>query len=601
MWEQPGRWLLLAVWFGSLAGLAEVLVLAVKKYSLHYHFLHQPLEVVWMAPLANAAFYAIPGFALFLIAWRWPRLVTLRRAALPFTFLGFFGLLMTLPFRLSEWAAALLAAGLAVQTAHVIAAHPQRFRALVRRTLAWMVALIVGLGLGLQGWQALTERRALATLPPASPNAPNVLLIVLDTVRAQSLSLYGYARPTTPQLERLARSGVRFERAIAPAPWTLPSHASMFTGYFPSALSVDWQIPLDATHPTLAEVLRAHGYHTAGFVANMIYCSVESGLNRGFIRYEDYPVLPGEILVSSSLGRRLVQNKKFRRIVNYMEEHRKSAADVNRSFLRWLSRHDRRPFFAFLNYMDAHDPYRPPKPFDRMFGPKKWRGAARQAWPQTGVPPEIQARLDAYESSIAYLDQQVVLLVAELQQRGVLENTLVIITSDHGEEFREHEMKSHGNSLYLTALHVPLLIIFPHRVPEGWSVREPVSLRDLPATVLDLLQLEGGTQFPGRSLVRLWDRTRGPGRPSTDPILSEVTRRYGEPIWYPVSSGDLKSLVVGRYHYIVITRVRDMREEEELYDVERDPFELSDLARAEGGRRDLAGFRNSLWAVLAGR
>ena len=601
MGEQPPKLLLLSVWFGLLAGLAEVLAFALKKFFLHHQFLGKPLQVVWMAPLANAVLYAIPGLVLFLIARRWPRRVTVRVAALIFAFLGFFGLLLVLPLRVSEGAAALLAAGLAVQSARFVAAHPQGVHALVRRTTAWLVALVVGLGLGLQAWQAVAERRALATLPPGSPTASNVLLIVLDTVRAQSLSLYGYARPTTPQLQRLAGVGVRFDRAIATAPWTLTSHGSMFTGHFPSAMSADWQIPLDSTHPTLAEVLRAHGYQTAGFVANILYCTIETGLSRGFIRYEDYLLSPGQIINSSSLVNSMAKNETLQRIVHYNQLlGRKSAAEVNSSFLRWLSRHDRRPFFAFLNYFDAHGPYLPPIPFDTKFGPNERREALPRPSQRVVYPPEIQSELDAYEGSIAYLDHHVGLLFDELQRRGALENTLVIITSDHGEEFNEHGVMGHNSTVYMPALRVPLLIIFPSRVPAGKSVSALVSLRDLPATVMDLLHLKGGTQFPGSSLARFWDGNRDPGGPVSDPILSELTGKVSRGLVSKEVPAKIKSLVVGRYHYIFTAW--DMGEEEELYDFEQDPFELSDFAaRSEEGRRALEGFRTSLRAILAQR
>ena len=123
-------------------------------------------------------------------------------------------------------------------------------------------------------------------MPP--PDAPNVLLIVLDTVRADHLSLYGYRRPTSPTLERLARRGVRFDEARATAPWTLPSHASLFTGRWPHELGVKWLTPWRGNDPTLAEYLGSRGYATAGFVANTLYCSYDSGLGRGFTRYDDY-------------------------------------------------------------------------------------------------------------------------------------------------------------------------------------------------------------------------------------------------------------------------------------------------------------------------
>ena len=600
--RQPAGLLLLAAWFGLLTGLGEVCLLAVKKFFLHRIIRLSP-HVAWMAPVADLVFFAGFGLIFCLMARPWPRLVSLRMAAWAFAFLGFLSLLLMYD-PLHLYAKLLLAAGLAVQTARLLAAHPQGFQALVRRTMGWMVALVVGLAAGVYGWQGLAERRALATLPSASPVAPNVLLIVLDTVRAQSLSLYGYARPTTPQLERLAKTGVRFERALSTAPWTLPSHASMFTGRFPHELSADWRIPLDATYPTLAEVLSARGYLTAGFVANMEYCTYEHGLHRGFVHYEDYLVSPEEIVLSSSLGRTIANSHRLRPIVGYYDIlGRKTAATLNRDFLRWLSRQDRRPFFAFLNYYDAHEPYLPPEPFNLKFGPttprkdfliRLWMHEGARSEKENMSPQEIQAELDAYEGAIAYLDQQLGLLFDELQAWGVLENTLVIITSDHGEEFSEHGLFTHGNGLYLTALHVPLVISFPSRVPAGKSVREAVSLHDVPATVIELLRLEDEARFPGTSLARYWDDARDSDSRVTNPLLSEVNLDSSAAKWYSVAKGDMKSLIVNPYHYI---KNGDGREE--LYNFENDPLEQRDLAYSEEGRRMLEQLRTSLETILA--
>src|SRR5262249_37940885 len=154
------------------------------------------------------------------------------------------------------------------------------------------------------------EWQAHDRLPPAPRGAPNVLLITLDTVRAKNLSLYGYGRHTAPQLERWAKRGGTFDRALATAPWTLPSHASMFTRRHPHPprrprppRSAGWPTPLDSPSPPLAEVLASHGYATAGFVANRYYAGFDSGLGRGFARYEDYRLTPGEFVNTSTLAK----------------------------------------------------------------------------------------------------------------------------------------------------------------------------------------------------------------------------------------------------------------------------------------------------------
>ena len=212
--------------------------------------------------------------------------------------------------------------------------------------------------------------------PPAG--AQNVLLIVWDTVRIDNLSLHGYPRKTSPNLERLAAGACGSTQAFATAPWTLPSHSSLFTARWPHELSAGWLSPLDATHTTLAEYLAAHGYDTAGFVANLDYCSRETGVSRGFAHYEDYPDRAVGCLQSlyRALGNRLdlltpasVLNRLLKKylgdavdVIPHSNEHAKNAATVDRAFLAWLSwqRKRDRPFFAFLNFNDAHSPYEVP-------------------------------------------------------------------------------------------------------------------------------------------------------------------------------------------------------------------------------------------------
>jgi arylsulfatase A-like enzyme len=485
--------------------------------------------------------------------------------------------------RLHKLAVLLLAAGFAVQTARLVATHAHFFRSVVSRTTKWVVALLVGVTASAHVWQILGERNALARLPLAPPNAPNVLLIVLDTVRAQSLSLYNYARPTTPQLEQLATTGVTFERALSTAPWTLPAHASMFTGRFPHELSADWLMPLEVTSPTLAEVFNEHGYVTAGFVANLIYGKKETGLARGFVHYKDFPTSIGMVVESSWLTSGIRRSILWIIGIPWDPAYRKNAAQVNEEFLRWLSRKNQRPFFVFLNYFDAHLPYVPPKPFDAKF---ELEGAqTHRSLQQERSPRAIQARLDAYEGAIAYLDHHFGLLINELRKRELLENTLIIITSDHGELIGEHGLFEHGNSLYRPLLHIPLLISFPRRVPHGIRVREPVVLRDLPTTVADLVGFHGEPRFPGNSLARYWSNVPAPDTPIT-PLLSEVSKAVRGKEEWPASKGDMKSLVVEGMHYIKHSDGR-----EELYDFENDVREERDLATSEEGHRLLGQIR----------
>jgi arylsulfatase A-like enzyme len=593
--QESGKLLVIAVWFGLLTGLAEASLLTIARHFLNRYISYVGRDFVWMAPLAELFFFAFAAVILLLPAFLWSRLIIPRVAIFIFAFLAFINILLIYQ-RLHLFAALVLAVGLATQTARFLAAHINRFYGLVRRTTVWIAVLVVGLGVGSSGWQWMAERRSLAALPEAQPDAPNVLLIVLDTVRAQNLSLYGYERATTPQLEKLADKGVVFERAISTAPWTLPSHASMFTGRNQHELTVGFAAKLDATYPTLAEELSAHGYLTAGFVANTWYCGKASGLSRGFTHYEDLVASPGQVIVSSTLGRAANGNFSLRRAINYSEVlGRKKAPEINASFLTWLSQKDpQRPFFAFLNYFDAHEPYLPPGPFGVKFGPNVPRGNPRHDHYWNWQPSEIQAELDAYDGAIAYLDHQLGVLFDQLAKRRFLENTLVIITADHGEEFGEHGIMDHGYSLYLPLLHVPLLVSFPGRMPAGIRVNEPVSLRDLPATVMDFINLKNEGRFPGATLGRYLDGENA--RPSlvSDPLLSELEFTPDLPESYPISRGEMKSLITTRHHYI-----KNGDNSEELYDYLNDSLEQRNLALSEESRATLEKFRAYLDSIFS--
>ena len=213
--------------------------------------------------------------------------------------------------------------------------------------------------------------------------APNVLFIVLDTVRAESLSAYGYSRDTSPNLTKLAQRGVRFDQARSCAAWTLPSHASMFTGRWPYELSTHPDHPLDSTYPTLAEVLRDHGYATAGFVGNTYFCNRWFGLDRGFLHYEDVAVCLVEIIRSSDMGRALISNVApsiFTRDRPYAYFNRKDAATVNHDMLSWLDGQPKgRPYLRIPQLL------RCPRPVYRSRGrPAALRPQARdrsRKWP----------------------------------------------------------------------------------------------------------------------------------------------------------------------------------------------------------------------------
>lgn len=591
-------------WLALVGGTVEVVVLYARKRG-------QPLvplseDFVWMAPLALLLVTLTCGLPFRLLASAWPT----HRAQFLALFVPatavFLNVLLLVP-RLGPAAATVLAAGLAVQCVRVVSGHPARTSRIVRRSTPWVViGLVIG---GSLMWASLRQPADRTPAPTAAgaSRRPNVLIITLDTVRAASMSLYGYGRPTTPTLDRFAARGVVFDHAFSTAPWTLPSHGSLFTGRWPHELSANYTTPLDGTHPTLAEYFSRHGYRTAGFVANLGYCSHETGLARGFQHYDDYPRGVGQIASTSTLVRTIADNFRLRTLLQNDEHlNRISAPAINRRVVDWLPTDDARPFFMFLNYFDAHEPYLPPPPFDRRFGPGRARGRFSPLHHWLWNPAvahgnigdaERREEIDAYDGSLAYLDGELGALLETFDRRGLLDNTIVAITSDHGEEFGEHGLYDHGYSLYRAGLQVPLVIVVPGKAPPGRRILTPVSLRDLPATLVHLAGLGDPGPFPGTSLVPLWT-TASPGMPSEDhsvsPVLSEVEASPGQPDWFPSSRGPMKALTVAGVRYI---RNGDGREE--LYDLTSDPWERENLVSAPDRQAALLAARAAIQRLIS--
>ena len=541
---RPAKILLIAIWIGLGAGFLDLALFVLRNRLFAGDFYRLGDHFRWIIPAGVGFLVLVPGAALAGFA------IVRRRGLGPgwvvgiLSFVGFLDVCARLPFEL--WAALLFSGGLAVQSARVVASRRESFLRLVHRTIPLLFGAMVAIVLVSFGGRAWLEHQAATALPSPPADARNVLLIVWDTVRTDNLSLHGYGRKTSPNLVRLASRGVRFEHAFATAPWTLPSHSSMFTARWPHELTAGWLSPLDATHTTLAEYLGAHGYDTAGFVANLDYCSRETGLDRGFAHFEDYLIDIGDVfkryialggrldlLTPASVINRLVK-KYFGEsydVIPRSKEHAKNAALINRSFLKWLSwqRGRGRPFFAFLNYNDAHSPYEVPDRSIPAFGLRPVSYVDRLTltnWDtldKTKVSQaHVQMAIDVYDDSIFYLDRQLGTLLDELSRRGVLDNTLVIVASDHGEHLGDHGLFFHGCSLYRQVVGVPLVIVEPIRVPEGRVITSPVSLRDIPATVVDLLRLKGNAPFPGRSLGRLWTSKTPAVDVPAEPLLVEA-------------------------------------------------------------------------------
>jgi arylsulfatase A-like enzyme len=445
-----------------------------------------------------------------------------------------------------------------------------------KQTLPWIILVVLLMAVGVRSWEYRQEANRLHSLPPIDGNKPNILFIVVDTLRADHLSTYGYARDTSPNLSRVAGQGVIFDNAIAPASWTVPSHASMLTGLYPHdhRTANDNDI-LAEKWPTIGEVLSSEGYRTAAFSANVNNFNRKYGLARGFAHFEDYwganyTAIFNRVL----LGWRIQFWMRHFRNPRFVGRQR--AEQINRRALGWIDR-EKRPFFVMLNYMDAHDPYLPPEPYRHAFTKEKNPGGVVSVLFDEVKMPDARAlagEVAAYDGGIRYVDDQIQNLLNELKKRGVLDNTIVVVTGDHGEAFGEHNLVGHKNSLYREAIHVPLIVWNPKTIPAGRHVRHPVSLVDIPRTLISLTDPAYHGSFPGRSLEELWVNSRAENE-WPDP-LSELAQVRSVPV-FPNHYGPVRSVVGPEYQYI------SQKGGDLLYNWKNDPRELHDLSVAEPG------------------
>jgi len=568
---------------GVIAGLVE---------SGHraYHTVENPWpHSLWLAPLTSGVSFGFLGLVLTMVLRdRW-LLATRVALGLSLT-LAFSGWVLVVAPQIYPAAACVLAAGIATQVSRMLA----QYFALTWPVIAnsGRVALLVTLGIMAWAMQKALDPVAASNGVPFAAGGRNVVLLVLDTVNARETSMLGYERPTTPNLERWASRGVVFESAFSTAPWTLPSHAGMFTGRWAHEIGDTSPPAMDGKFPTIAEVMRDNGYATSGFVANLVNTTREAGLGRGFDHYEDRAVSTREAVLSTALGRAAVSSGWLRNLLGYHELiNRKPASRISADFLRWLDQNRSRPFFAFLNYFDAHEPYMPSEGDAARFriGPAVDRGAFEHRfnnikhvdWHSLSVSQMAQERA-LHEAAIAAIDREIGALLAGMESRGLLKNTVVIVTSDHGEAFGEHGKFSHGNSLYADLLHVPLLIIEPG-ARGSVRVRETVSLRDLPETVLDLAGLEIDSPFPGASLSRFW-RSSARAEHAVPMVFVLPTAQYR-----PSARGAMYSAIADPYHYIL-----NDDGTEELFNYRADPLEQRNLAGSPDASSLLPRLRSSL-------
>jgi arylsulfatase A-like enzyme len=435
--------------------------------------------------------------------------------------------------------------------------------------------------------------------PPAGsapPGAPNVLLVVLDTTRADRLSAYGYPRPTTPELDRIAAQGVLYEQAVSAGVWTLPGHAGIFTGAPSSVHGANGaRLQLDGSLTTLAELLARHGFDTAGF-SNNPWVGEATGMAQGFAHFEDHwRVRPVEPL-------RLLQ--KVWHAVLFLWSNELPGGGVEHTLPRALDWIDAqrarsgpdgrpRPFLVFINLMEPHSPLTFRPGFTDAFAgpddtPRSLRGAEKNAVarvagkPSAGLPVEAMRALGVlYDGELRYMDHHLGAFVRELERRGLLADTLLVVTADHGEAIGDHGLWSHLQSVYEEVARVPLVLRHPS-LPAGRRVTARVQTWDLFRTVAAFAGIPGPLPVEAALAQDLLDPAlldgAGPSRPVvTEEEPAEWRRRLAGGAL--IGGADLdhrfKAYYDGPLKYVWGDDGR-----RQLYDLARDPRELRDLAPA---------------------
>lgn len=357
----------------------------------------------------------------------------------------------------------------------------------------------------------------------SNKDRPNVLLITLDTTRADHLGCYGYDKIETPVIDRLASEGVRFERVYGSAPITLPNHASILTGTHPlfHGARNNATFMVDPSITTAAEIFSSKKYTTSAFIASFPLLA-RFGLDQGFQVYDDK-----------------IEEGKEKRTFLFQERR---AGDVNKAVFKWLGTNPKTPYFTWVHYFDPHYSYEPPSPYkERYF-------------------------TNLYDGEIAYTDSQIGELLNVLNRKGLLENTMVVITADHGESLGEHKERTHAMLIYYGTVRVPLIIWYPRKIQGGKVVQSAVRSIDILPTILDYAGIKPHPDIQGVSLRPLIE-----GKKEDLNLLAytETLAPYYHFNWSP-----LEGIRYNGYFYV-------HAEPEELYDLSADPRELNDLSQAE--------------------
>lgn len=401
---------------------------------------------------------------------------------------------------------------------------------------------------------------------PDVGRSPNIVMIGVDTLRADHVGCYGYWRRTTPNIDKLAGEGVTFERCYSVAAWTKASFMSMMTGHLPASHGCRSDVDrLSGGIRTIGEELSRRGYYCAAVVSNPLV-GAKFGFGRGFEKYDDYTVfLDAELALLGSEERG--EHQGIGDLV--------SGAAVTRQAKRLLgaARESGKPFFLFVHYFDPHDSYVPPVPYDRQFdGTYAGRMDGRDIVSLRNLPPaprDLEHLVARYDGEVAYEDAQIGELIRAIDERSEANSVLIILVSDHGEAFGEHGKLLHGNSVYREEVAVPMIWRWRGVIPAGHRVRVPVGTNDIAATVAEVCGLSGIEAVHARSL---WPALLGGQLPEAD-IVSDKCIFF--PMHWSLTRGDL------RLHARFSDEPGKPGTEYELYDVGKDAAEKRNLIGAE--------------------
>lgn len=405
----------------------------------------------------------------------------------------------------------------------------------------------------------------------SSPKPPNIILFSLDTLRRDFLGAYGYPEPITPNIDRIAARGLLFERAISQSSWTLPAHFSLLTGLYPGSQMIrfapDHNCKIRQDVLTVPEILSSAGYLTAAFTGGG-YMSAGRGLGQGFEVFQ-------------SQGRRFEDNLE--------------------AVLDWLSANPEQPFFLFLHNFNAHRPYTPPHSIYARFvtdvppncagvslsnkdfktrAAQNCFGAAVSRWPRGVDPRSVEYLRNLYAAEVFYLDSLVGKVVERLRSLEILSGTILLVTSDHGDELFDHGGIDHVKTLYQELIHVPLILSGPE-IPEGRRVLSPVELVDIAPTLLDLAGVDHPVDFVGASLLSVASQTADHARP----VFAATAYDSQRPAFqrYPY---DFKATVLVGDWKLIFKRRPDGERDLELYNLRVDPEEISEVSSHEASKVD---------------